>query len=118
RYFDRIWRPEALIPSALDAMRVLTDPVETGAVTLALPQDVQAEAYDWPEEFFAERVWRVHRPVPDAQSVAEAAERIRAAKRPLVIAGGGVHHSGAEEALRAFAESTGIPVSETQAGRG
>ncbi|MBB5159208.1 3D-(3,5/4)-trihydroxycyclohexane-1,2-dione acylhydrolase (decyclizing) [Saccharopolyspora phatthalungensis] len=118
RYFDRIWRPEALIPSALDAMRVLTDPVETGAVTLALPQDVQAEAYDWPEEFFAERVWRVHRPAPDARSVAEAAERIRAAKRPLVIAGGGVHHSGAEEALRAFAESTGIPVSETQAGRG
>jgi 3D-(3,5/4)-trihydroxycyclohexane-1,2-dione acylhydrolase (decyclizing) len=118
RYFDRIWRPEALIPSALDAMRVLTDPVETGAVTLALPQDVQAEAYDWPEEFFAERVWRAHRPGPDAQSVAEAAERIRAAKRPLIIAGGGVHHSEAEEALSAFAESTGIPVSETQAGRG
>lgn len=118
RYFDRIWRPEALIPSALDAMRVLTDPVETGAVTLALPQDVQAEAYDWPAEFFAERVWRVHRPAPDVRSVAEAAERIRAAKRPLVIAGGGVHHSGAEEALRSFAESTGIPVSETQAGRG
>ena len=118
RYFDRIWRPEALIPSALDAVRVLTDPVETGAVTLALPQDVQAEAYDWPEEFFAERVWRVHRPVADPQSVADAAERIRAAKRPLVIAGGGVHHSGAEEALGAFAEATGIPVSETQAGRG
>jgi 3D-(3,5/4)-trihydroxycyclohexane-1,2-dione acylhydrolase (decyclizing) len=118
RYFDRIWRPEALVSSALDAMRVLTDPVETGAVTLALPQDVQAEAYDWPEEFFAERVWRVHRPGPDVRSIAEAAERIRAAKRPLIIAGGGVHHSGAEEALRVFAESTGIPVSETQAGRG
>ncbi|TDC91515.1 3D-(3,5/4)-trihydroxycyclohexane-1,2-dione acylhydrolase (decyclizing) [Saccharopolyspora aridisoli] len=118
RYFDRIWRPEALMPSALDAMRVLTDPVETGAVTLALPQDVQAEAYDWPEEFFTERVWRVHRPAPDAQSIAEAADKIRAAKRPLIIAGGGVHHSGAEEALKSFAESTGIPVSETQAGRG
>ncbi|GAA4617128.1 3D-(3,5/4)-trihydroxycyclohexane-1,2-dione acylhydrolase (decyclizing) [Saccharopolyspora hordei] len=118
RYFDRIWRPEALVPSALDAMRVLTDPVETGAVTLALPQDVQAEAHDWPEEFFAERVWRVHRPQPDPQSVAEAAERIRAAERPLIIAGGGVHHSGAEDALRELAESTGIPVSETQAGRG
>ncbi|GAA2786462.1 3D-(3,5/4)-trihydroxycyclohexane-1,2-dione acylhydrolase (decyclizing) [Saccharopolyspora taberi] len=118
RYFDRIWRPEMLIPSALDAMRVLTDPVETGAVTLALPQDVQAEAHDWPEEFFAERVWRVHRPVPDPRSVADAAAAIRAAERPLIIAGGGVHHSGAEDALRALADSTGIPVSETQAGRG
>jgi 3D-(3,5/4)-trihydroxycyclohexane-1,2-dione acylhydrolase (decyclizing) len=118
RYFDRIWRPEALMPSALDAVRVLTDPAETGAVTLALPQDVQAEAYDWPEEFFAERIWRAHRPVADPQSVRDAAERIRAAKRPLLIAGGGVHHSGAEEALREFVEATGIPVSETQAGRG
>ncbi|GAA4846208.1 3D-(3,5/4)-trihydroxycyclohexane-1,2-dione acylhydrolase (decyclizing) [Saccharopolyspora rosea] len=118
RYFDRIWRPEALIPSALEAMRVLTDPVETGAVTLALPQDVQAEAHDWPAEFFAERVWHVHRPGPDPRSVAEAAQRIRAAERPLIIAGGGVHHSGAEQALRELVEATGIPVSETQAGRG
>ncbi|WP_338598148.1 3D-(3,5/4)-trihydroxycyclohexane-1,2-dione acylhydrolase (decyclizing) [Saccharopolyspora sp. SCSIO 74807] len=118
RYFDRIWRPEALIPSALEAMRVLTDPAETGAVTLALPQDVQAEAFDWPEEFFAERVWPVRRPRADPESLRAAAERIRAARRPLIIAGGGVHHSGAEEALRRFAAATGIPVSETQAGRG
>ncbi len=118
RYFDRIWRPEMLIPSALEAMRVLTDPVQTGAVTLALPQDVQAEAYDWPEEFFGERTWQVHRPVPDAGFVTAAAQRIRAAQRPLIIAGGGVHHSGAEEALRRLVEATGIPVSETQAGRG
>ncbi|GAB3300653.1 3D-(3,5/4)-trihydroxycyclohexane-1,2-dione acylhydrolase (decyclizing) [Parasphingorhabdus pacifica] len=117
-YFDRIWRPEALMPSLLDAMRVLTDPVETGAVTLALPQDVQAEAFDWPEEFFAHRTWRVHRPAPDPSSIGDAVERIRSAERPLIIAGGGVHHSGAEEALRGFAEATGIPVSETQAGRG
>lgn len=118
RYFDRIWRPEALMPSALDAMRVLTDPVETGAVTLALPQDVQAEAFDWPEEFFAERIWRVHRPGPDPQSITDAAGRIAGARRPMIIAGGGVHHSRAEDALRKFAETTGIPVSETQAGRG
>jgi 3D-(3,5/4)-trihydroxycyclohexane-1,2-dione acylhydrolase (decyclizing) len=118
RYFDRIWRPEALIPSALEAMRVLSDPVETGAVTLALPQDVQAEAFDWPEEFFAERVWRVHRPVADPESVSDAVEAIRGARRPLIIAGGGVHHSGAERELAELAGRTGIPVAETQAGRG
>ncbi|QCD56014.1 3D-(3,5/4)-trihydroxycyclohexane-1,2-dione acylhydrolase (decyclizing) [Streptomyces hawaiiensis] len=118
KYFDRITRPEALIPSALAAMRVLTDPVETGAVTLALPQDVQAEAYDWPEEFFAERVWTVRRPGADPTELTEAVQAIRAAKRPLVIAGGGVHHSRAEEALAEFAETTGIPVASTQAGKG
>ncbi|MFC8147638.1 3D-(3,5/4)-trihydroxycyclohexane-1,2-dione acylhydrolase (decyclizing) [Streptomyces paradoxus] len=118
RYFDRITRPEALIPSALNAMRVLTDPVETGAVTLALPQDVQAEAYDWPEEFFAERVWAVRRPGADPAELAEAVRAIRAAKRPLVVAGGGVHHSRAEEALAEFAGTTGIPVASTQAGKG
>ncbi|MFJ8590757.1 3D-(3,5/4)-trihydroxycyclohexane-1,2-dione acylhydrolase (decyclizing) [Streptomyces sp. NPDC093598] len=118
RYFDRITRPEALIPSALSAMRVLTDPVETGAVTLALPQDVQAEAYDWPEEFFAERLWTVRRPGTDPTELAEAVRAIRAAKRPLVVAGGGVHHSRAEEALAEFAETTGIPVASTQAGKG
>ncbi len=118
RYFDRISRPEALIPSALNAMRVLTDPVETGAVTLALPQDVQAEAYDWPEEFFAERVWTVRRPGADPAELAEAVRTIRAAKRPLVVAGGGVHHSRAEEALAEFAGATGIPVASTQAGKG
>lgn len=118
RYFDRITRPEALIASALQAMRVLTDPAETGAVTLALPQDVQAEAYDWPEEFFAERVWRVRRPAPDPAELSEAVRAIRAAERPLLVAGGGVHHSEAEAALRAFAEATGIPVASTQAGKG
>ncbi|MFD5732268.1 3D-(3,5/4)-trihydroxycyclohexane-1,2-dione acylhydrolase (decyclizing) [Streptomyces sioyaensis] len=118
RYFDRVTRPEALIPAALQAMRVLADPVDTGAVTLALPQDVQAEAYDWPEEFFADRVWRVARPAPDADALAEAVRLIREARRPLVIAGGGVHHSEAEDALRAFADATGIPVASTQAGKG
>ncbi|MEU7057462.1 3D-(3,5/4)-trihydroxycyclohexane-1,2-dione acylhydrolase (decyclizing) [Streptomyces sp. NPDC046197] len=118
RYFDRITRPEALIPSALQAMRVLTDPAETGAVTLALPQDVQAEAYDWPEEFFAERVWRVRRPAPDPAELAEAARAIRAAARPLIVAGGGIHHSEAERALRDLVEATGIPVASTQAGKG
>ncbi|MGK5693078.1 3D-(3,5/4)-trihydroxycyclohexane-1,2-dione acylhydrolase (decyclizing) [Streptomyces sp. URMC 128] len=118
KYFDRITRPEALVPSALNAMRVLTDPVETGAVTLALPQDVQAEAYDWPDEFFAERVWTVRRPGADPAELAEAVRIIRAAKRPLVVAGGGVHHSRAEEALAEFAETTGIPVASTQAGKG
>ncbi|MFE9021227.1 3D-(3,5/4)-trihydroxycyclohexane-1,2-dione acylhydrolase (decyclizing) [Streptomyces sp. NPDC007808] len=118
RYFDRITRPEALVPSALNAMRVLADPAETGAVTLALPQDVQAEAYDWPEEFFAERVWYVRRPAPDPVELAAAVEAIRAAERPLIVAGGGVHHSEAEAALKAFVEATGIPVSSTQAGKG
>ncbi|WCN04455.1 3D-(3,5/4)-trihydroxycyclohexane-1,2-dione acylhydrolase (decyclizing) [Streptomyces sp. M92] len=118
RYFDRITRPEALVASALQAVRVLTDPAETGAVTLALPQDVQAEAYDWPEEFFADRVWRVRRPAPDPVELAEAVRAVRAAERPLIVAGGGVHHSEAEEALRALADATGIPVASTQAGKG
>lgn len=118
RWYDRVTRPEALIPSALHAMRVLADPAETGAVTLALPQDVQAEAYDWPEEFFAERVWHVRRPAPEAAELAAAAEAVRAARRPLIIAGGGVHHSEAEPALRALVEATGIPVASTQAGKG
>ncbi|MFK4689974.1 3D-(3,5/4)-trihydroxycyclohexane-1,2-dione acylhydrolase (decyclizing) [Streptomyces pristinaespiralis] len=118
RWFDRIVRPEALVPAALQAVRVLTDPAQTGAVTLALPQDVQAEAYDWPEEFFAERTWRIRRPRPDAEALAEAARALRSAHRPLLVAGGGVHHSEAEEALRAFAEATGVPVASTQAGKG
>ena len=90
RYFDRIERPEQVIPAALAAMRVLTSPAETGAVTLAFPQDVQAEAYDFPEEFLAERVWRVPRPLPDEAALAAAAAAIRAARRPLIVAGGGV----------------------------
>ncbi|MEU1704012.1 3D-(3,5/4)-trihydroxycyclohexane-1,2-dione acylhydrolase (decyclizing) [Streptomyces sp. NPDC005706] len=118
RYFDRITRPEQLIPGALQAMRVLTDPVETGAVTLALPQDVQAEAYDWPEEFFARRVWVVRRPGADPTELAEAVQAVRRARRPLVVAGGGVHHSRAEEALAEFAAATRIPVASTQAGKG
>ncbi|WP_328752115.1 3D-(3,5/4)-trihydroxycyclohexane-1,2-dione acylhydrolase (decyclizing) [Streptomyces sp. NBC_00285] len=118
RYFDRVTRPEALIPSALNAVRVLTDPVETGAVTLSLPQDVQAQAYDWPQEFFAERVWHVRRPAPDPYELAQAVQAIRAAERPLIVAGGGIHHSQAEEALKAFVDATGIPVASTQAGKG
>ncbi|MFF5971884.1 3D-(3,5/4)-trihydroxycyclohexane-1,2-dione acylhydrolase (decyclizing) [Streptomyces sp. NPDC012769] len=118
RYFDRITRPEALIPAALAAVRVLTDPAETGAVTLALPQDVQAEAYDWPEEFLAERTWTVRRPRPDAAELVAAVHAIRAAERPMIIAGGGVKYSGAEDALRTFAERAGLPVATTQAGKG
>ncbi|MFI6248133.1 3D-(3,5/4)-trihydroxycyclohexane-1,2-dione acylhydrolase (decyclizing) [Streptomyces sp. NPDC051016] len=118
KFFDRITRPEQLIPSALAAMRVLTDPVETGAVTLALPQDVQAEAYDWPEEFFADRVWTVRRPGADPVELAAAVRAIREARRPVVVAGGGVHHSRAEAGLAEFAEATRIPVASTQAGKG
>src|SRR6188472_2353747 len=98
RFFDRVWRPEQLTAALLGAMRVLTDPVDTGAVTIALPQDVQAEAHDWPEELFAPRTWRVARPLPEAVDIADAAAVIRSAKRPLLVAGGGVHYSGAEEA--------------------
>ena len=118
KYWDRVNRPEQIIPAALAAMRVLTNPAETGAVTLALPQDVQAEAYDYPEGFFEKRLWRVTRPVPDAAQLERAARLIRAARRPMIVAGGGTIYSGATEALRAFAERTGIPVGETQAGKG
>ncbi|MEU9972596.1 3D-(3,5/4)-trihydroxycyclohexane-1,2-dione acylhydrolase (decyclizing) [Streptomyces sp. NPDC051014] len=118
RFFDRITRPEQLIPSALAAVRVLTDPVETGAVTLALPQDVQAEAHDWPEEFFAQRVWTVRRPAADPSELAAAVRAVRQARRPLVVAGGGVHHSRAEAVLAEFAAATRIPVASTQAGKG
>ncbi|WP_432855050.1 3D-(3,5/4)-trihydroxycyclohexane-1,2-dione acylhydrolase (decyclizing) [Amycolatopsis sp. CA-161197] len=118
KYFDRIHRPEQLPAALLHAMRVLTDPAETGAVTLALPQDVQAEAYDWPEELFARRVWHVARPLPEQARISEAAELIRRSRRPLIVAGGGVIYSRAGEALAAFAEATGVPVAETQAGKG
>jgi 3D-(3,5/4)-trihydroxycyclohexane-1,2-dione acylhydrolase (decyclizing) len=118
RYFDRIERPEQLIAAALSAMRVLVNQAETGAVTLAFPQDVQAEAYEYPEEFLARRVWHVTRPEPDAHLLADAVALIKSAKRPLIVAGGGVIYSEATYALRAFVEQTGIPVAETQAGKG
>jgi 3D-(3,5/4)-trihydroxycyclohexane-1,2-dione acylhydrolase (decyclizing) len=118
RFFDRIWRPEQLPSALLEAMRVLTDPAETGAVTLALPQDVQAEAYDWPAELFRERVWHIPRTPPDPTAIARAAEVIRSAQRPLIVAGGGVIYSAATEKLRSFAASFGIPVGQTQAGKG
>jgi 3D-(3,5/4)-trihydroxycyclohexane-1,2-dione acylhydrolase (decyclizing) len=118
RFFDRVWRPEQLPAALLGAMRVLTDPVETGAATIALPQDVQAEAYDWPESLFAERTWHVARPLPEQSVIGRAADVIRSAQRPLIVAGGGVIYSGATDTLAAFAERTGIPVSETQAGKG
>ncbi len=118
RYFDRIWRPEQVIPAALAAMRVLTSQAETGAVTLAFPQDVQTEAYDFPEEFLGKRVWHVPRPLPDESALAEAVARISEARRPLIVAGGGVIYSDATDALRRLVEQTGIPVAETQAGKG
>ncbi|MGH8970091.1 MAG: thiamine pyrophosphate-binding protein, partial [Actinomycetes bacterium] len=104
RFFDRVSRPEQLPGTLLAAMRVLTDPADTGAVTLALPQDVQAEAHDWPLDLFAPRVWHVARPVPDPAALARAVEAFRAARRPLLVAGGGVVYSEATSALRAFVE--------------
>ncbi|MEU4968663.1 3D-(3,5/4)-trihydroxycyclohexane-1,2-dione acylhydrolase (decyclizing) [Streptomyces smyrnaeus] len=118
KYFDRISRPEQLLSAAPAAMQVLTDPVETGAVTLALPQDVQAEAFDWPADFFRRRVWHVGRPVPEPAAVERAAQLLRRARRPLIVAGGGTVYSGACTQLRAFAEATGIPVADTHAGKG
>ncbi|WP_346282166.1 thiamine pyrophosphate-binding protein, partial [Pseudonocardia sp.] len=118
KFFDRVWRPEQLPAALLGAMRVLTDPAETGAVTIALPQDVQAEAHDWPAELFAERIWHIRRPMPDADSLLRVAELIRGARRPLLVAGGGVHYSEATDALAQFADATGIPVADTQAGKG
>ncbi|HJQ88154.1 MAG TPA: 3D-(3,5/4)-trihydroxycyclohexane-1,2-dione acylhydrolase (decyclizing) [Propionibacteriaceae bacterium] len=118
RYFDRIWRPEQLPAALLSAMRVLTDPAETGAVTLCFPQDVQAEAYDWPTALFQKRVWHVSRPLPERSALAAAAEIIRSAERPLIVAGGGVSYSRAQDALAAFCEATGIPVGQSQAGKG
>ncbi len=117
-FFDRVERPEQLPDALLGAMRVLTDPAETGAVTVCLPQDVQTEAFEWPQELFAPRTWHVDRPVPDPAALARGREVLLSARRPLVVAGGGVIYSEATDALLAFAEATGIPVAETQAGKG
>lgn len=118
RYWDRINRPEQLLTTLPEAMRVLTSPADTGAVTLALPQDVQAEAHAYPEAFFRKRIWHIPRNRPDRSALERAAEWIRASKRPLIVAGGGVIYSEATEALRHFVETTGIPVGETMAGKG
>jgi len=118
RFFDRISRPEQLLTALPEAMRVLTDPVETGTCTIALPQDLQAHAYDFPAHFFAERTWRVERRRPDAQRVAEAVMLLREAKRPFILAGGGVHYSAAWSELKTVAERFGVPVGETMAGKG
>ncbi len=117
RYFDRIERPEQLLTALPRAMRVMTDPAECGPVTLAFCQDVQAEAYDWPEAFFEPRTWRRRRPQPDPVELEAVAALIRAAEAPVIVAGGGVHYGFATDALRRFAEATGIPVVETQAGK-
>ena len=118
RFFDRISRPEQLLSALPEAMRVLTDPADTGAVTLSLPQDVQAEAFDYPVNFFEERHWRIDRRLPDLQRIAEAIDLLKKSKRPMIIAGGGVHYSQAWQELKAFARGCGIPVGETTAGKG
>jgi 3D-(3,5/4)-trihydroxycyclohexane-1,2-dione acylhydrolase (decyclizing) len=118
RFFDRVVRPEQLFSIALAAMRVLTDPAETGAVTISLPEDVQAEALDVPEEFLQDREWHLRRPLPERGPLARAAAAIRAGRKPIIVAGGGVLYSSAEDALREFAEATGIPVGTSQAGGG
>src|SRR5262245_64224379 len=118
RYWDRIQRPEQILTALPEAMRVLTSPAETGAVTLALPQDVQAQAFDFPEEFFQKKIWEIPRNRWERVFLAKAEEWSRAAKQPLIIACGGVLYSEASEALAKFASSTGIPVCETQGGKG
>jgi 3D-(3,5/4)-trihydroxycyclohexane-1,2-dione acylhydrolase (decyclizing) len=117
RYFDRLTRPEQLLSALPRAMAVLTDPADCGPVTLALCQDVQAEAFEFPESFFEARLWSWRRPPPDPGELARVAQALAGAARPLIVAGGGVHHAEATEALRAFAERHGIPVAETQAGK-
>ena len=118
RYWDRIYRAEQLLTALPEAMRVLTSPAETGAVTLALPQDTQTEAFEYPAQFFEPRVWTIARQRGDAAAIARAVEAIRSSRAPLIIAGGGVLYSDASSALRQFAEATGIAVAETQAGKG
>jgi 3D-(3,5/4)-trihydroxycyclohexane-1,2-dione acylhydrolase (decyclizing) len=117
RYFDRITRPEQLLTALPRAFRTMTDPADCGPVTLAFCQDVQAEAYDYPESFFARKVWHQRRPEPDAQEFEAAVAALKAAKNPVIVAGGGVHFAGATETLKAFVEKHQIPVVETQAGK-
>ena len=118
RFYDRITRPEQILASLPEAMRIMTSPADTGAVTLALPQDIQGYAYDYPTRFFEPHVWRIERRLPDPSRVAQAIEMLKAAERPYIIAGGGVHYSEAWDELKQFAEAFGIPVGETHAGRG
>ncbi|TDE84740.1 3D-(3,5/4)-trihydroxycyclohexane-1,2-dione acylhydrolase (decyclizing) [Deinococcus sp. S9] len=118
RFYTRISRPEQLLSALPEAMRVLADPAETGAVVVSLPEDVQAEAYDWPASFFDKRVWHVRRPSPEQVLIEQAAELIRRAERPLIVCGGGVIYSGAEEALSRLANELNLPVCESQAGKG
>src|SRR5437867_8485775 len=118
RYWDRINRPDQLTCALMEAMRVLTSPADTGAVTLALPQDVQAESWDYPAELFDKRVWTIHRPLADRALLSRAADWIHKAKKPFMIAGGGVIYSEASEALARLVKETGIPVGETMAGKG
>ena len=118
RFFTRISRPEQLLHALPEAMRVLTDPAETGAVTISLPEDVQTEAFEWPVGMFEKRVWRIRRPIPEPEVIADAVELLRNAERPMIIVGGGVKYSLATDELAVFAERFGIPVTETQAGKG
>ena len=118
RFFDRISRPEQLLTALPEAIRVLTDPVETGAVTLSLPQDVQGQAYDYPAIFFKKRIWTIERRIPDPERIREAVGLLKKAKRPMVIAGGGVHYSEAWDALYHFSEAFEIPIGETFGGKG
>ena len=118
KFFDRITRPEQILFSLPEAMRVLTDPAETGTVTIALPQDIQGYAFDYPVNFFEKHIWRIERRQPDAQRIEEAIQLLQAAKRPVIIAGGGVHYSEAWDQLATFAEKFGIPIAETHAGKG
>src|SRR5262249_39007702 len=116
RFFDRIIRPEQILTALPEAMRVLVDPVETGAVTIALPQDIQAHAFDYPAHFFGQHVWRVERRPADPDRIAEAVAMLKEARRPVIIAGGGVHYAEAWRELQNFAEDLGIPVGETFGG--
>src|SRR5439155_26198249 len=118
RFFDRIARPEQLLTALPEAMRVLTDPVETGTVTIALPQDIQAHAYDFPANLFQKSIWRVERRLPDPRRLEESVGLLKEAQRPVIMAGGGIHYSEAWQELQDYAEALGIPVAETVAGKG